>query len=109
MIDDFLLNLPASLAYDLLRALPVPFRGGRDDLLRELRAEVRRQSQALEALQALLSRLGAERVVRIEGSVSGSLIITGDGNTVSVADRGALAQQWSIVQLDDDAARERYA
>lgn len=108
MIDDFLLNLLASLAYDLLKALSARFRGERDDLLRDLRQELRHQSQALEALQALLARLGGERVVRVEGNVAGSVIITGDGNAVSVADGGTLAQRWQELQIGDAEAEDLY-
>jgi len=39
MIDDFLVNLLASLAYDLLKSLPSRFQGQQEDLLRNLRAE----------------------------------------------------------------------
>jgi hypothetical protein len=108
MIADFLLNLLASLAYDLLKALPSRFRGQWEDLLRDLRAELARQTQALEALNAVLARLGSERVVRIEGSASNSIIIPGDGNTVTVKDGGNLAWQWEALQLDDTQAREWY-
>jgi len=113
MIDDFLLNLLASLAYDLLKALPSRFQGSRDDLLRELCAELAHLNQALEALNAVLAKLGSERVVRIEGNVSGSVIVIGDGNTVTVADGGALAQRWQELQVGDaevaDLYRERIA
>jgi hypothetical protein len=108
MIDDFLVNLLASLAYDLLKSLPSRFQGSRDDLLRDLRAELARQTQALEALNAVLARLGVERVVRIEGSASNSIIITGDGNTVTVADGGALAQRWQELQVSDAEAADLY-
>jgi hypothetical protein len=108
MMADFLLNLLASFAYDLLKALPSRFQGQQEDLLRDLRTELARQTQALEALNAVLARLGVERVVRIEGSVSNSIIITGDGNAVTVADGGNLARQWEALQLDDAQARERY-
>ena len=136
MIDDFLLNLLASFAYDLLKSLPSRFQGSRDDLLRDLRAEMARRTQALEALNDVLARLGSERVVRIEGSASNSIIIpgdvnlgserkvqidgsvfnsptvAGDGNTVInmviVKDGGNLARQWETLRLDDAQARERY-
>jgi hypothetical protein len=73
VIDSFLINFLASLAYDLLKkALPSRFHGQRDDLLRDLHAELARQTQVLEALNAVLARLGSERVVRIEGSTSNS-------------------------------------
>jgi hypothetical protein len=129
MIDDFLLNLLASFAYDLLKSLPSRFQGSRDDLLRDLRAEMARRTQALEALNDVLARLGSERVVRIEGSASNSIIIpgdvnlgserkvqidgsvfnsptvAGDGNTVInmviVKDGGNLARQWETLRLDD--------
>jgi len=53
-----------SLACDLLKALPSCFRGGRDDLLRELREELRRQTQTLDVLQAVLLRLGGSQGVQ---------------------------------------------
>ena len=109
MIDSFLINFLASLAYDLLKkALPSRFHGQRDDLLRDLHAELARQTQVLEALNAVLARLGSERVVRIEGSTSNSIIITGDGNTVTVADGGALAQRWQELQVSDAEAADLY-
>lgn len=109
MLDEFLLNLLASLAYDLLKALSTRFRGERDNLLSELRTELRRQAQVLDALQAVLVRLGSERVVRIEGSVSNSVIITGNGNRVTVPDDGALAQRWQeLHQTSDIEATDLY-
>jgi len=109
VIDSFLINFLASLAYDLLKkALPSRFHGQRDDLLRDLHAELARQTQVLEALNAVLARLGSERVVRIEGSTSNSIIITGDGNTVTVADGGALAQRWQELQVSDAEAADLY-
>jgi hypothetical protein len=83
MLNDFLLNLLASFACDLLKSLPSRFRGRQEDLLRDLRAEMARQTQALEALNAVLARLGVERVVRIESSASNSIIITGDVNLIT--------------------------
>ena len=131
MIADFLLNLLASLAYDLLKSLPSHFRGRQEDLLPDLRAELARQTQALEALNSVLARLGSERVVRIEGSTSGSVIITGDvnlsergvhidgsvinsviitgdGNRAIVPDGGVLAQRWQELQVGDAEAADLY-
>lgn len=107
MIDDFLINLLASFAYDLLKALRLR-PPQQQSLERELRDELRRQSQALEALQAVLVRLGGERVVKIDGDVSGSVIITGDGNTVSLADGGLLARRWQELQVSDAEAADLY-
>jgi hypothetical protein len=61
MMADFLLNLLASLAYDLLKSLPSHFQGSRDDLLREirdLRTEISDVTHLLEALRSLLARYG---------------------------------------------------
>jgi hypothetical protein len=108
MIADFILTFLASLAYDLPKALPSRCRGGQDDLLPALRAEMARQTQALEALRVVLAHLGSELVVRIEGKVSGSVIVTGDENTMIVADGGALAQRWQEFQVGAAEAADLY-
>ncbi len=77
MFPDFLLNLLASFAYDLLTALGRRL-AGQGDLQRELSDALRQNAEASQALQAVLSRLGAPRVVLIRGDVSGSVIVLGD-------------------------------
>lgn len=112
MIDDFLINLLASIAYDLLKAL-LPRSPREEDIWRELQSELRRQSEALQALQAVLTCFGGQRVVNVGGGVNTIIIITGDGNEVTVNDRGQLAQRWQELQLSDAEAtvlyRERIA
>lgn len=99
MLPDFLTNLLASLTSDLLRAL-LP-RPPRQDEIAQLAAQV-------NDLRALLARFGAPQVVRIEGDVVHSLIVLGDGNTVTVADSGSLAQRWAAWQASPAEARAFY-
>ncbi|ABU57693.1 hypothetical protein [Roseiflexus castenholzii] len=71
MIPDFLTNLLASLVYDPLKVLrPRQHPPQPQDLERERRDELHRQTQALEALQTVLVRLSGERAVRIEVSAT---------------------------------------
>ena len=107
MLPDFLLNLLASLIYDLLKALGKRL-PGQSDLQRELSEALRRNTEALQALQSALTRLGAPRVVLIRGDVSGSIIITGDGNQITVPDKGLLAQRWQELQVSDAEASDLY-
>lgn len=107
MIDDFLINLLASIAYDLLKAL-LPHAPRQEDILHELQSELRRQTEVLQALQAVLTRFGGQRVVNVGGGVNASIIITGDGNQVIVPDKGLLAQRWQELQLGDAEAADLY-
>ncbi|MFN3763500.1 MAG: NACHT domain-containing protein, partial [Anaerolineae bacterium] len=107
MLSDFLLNLLASLTYDLLKALGkrLPREG---DLRRALSEALRQNTEALQALQAALTRLGAPRVVSIAGDVSGSVIVLGDGNRLTVSDDGALVQRWLAWAGTAEQARRAY-
>ena len=96
MISEFLLSLTASLAYDLLKALAVRSLR-REDLLRELRDEMRRQTPASQALQTVIKRHSGRKVVAIHGNVNHSVIIIGDGNQVPLADNSLLAQRWTML------------
>lgn len=107
MIDDFLINLLTSIAYDLLKAL-LSHAPRQEDILHELQSELRRQTEVLQALQAVLTRFSGQRVVNVGGGVSGSIIITGDGNQVIVPDKGLLAQRWQELQLGDAEAADLY-
>jgi hypothetical protein len=59
-----------------------------------VRADV--QTILLESLQAVLVRRGSQRAVRMEGNVSASVIITGDGDAVTLVLLAALLKigQW---------------
>ncbi len=119
MIADFLLNLLASLAYDLLKALPSRFQGSRDDLLRDLReirdlrAEIGDVTRLLEVLYSLLARHGAPTNIQIGGDLHHSVINVGNNNQIMLDDGGALAQRWQELQVGDaevaDLYRERIA
>lgn len=107
MLQDFLLNLLASAAWDLLKVLGKrPSEG--DDLRREVSDALRRHTEAIHALQAVLARFGAPRVAEIGGDVSGSVIVLGDGNRISVGDGGLLAQRWQELQVSDAEAADLY-
>ncbi len=108
MLSDFLLNLLASLAYDLLKALPSRFQGSRDDLLRELRAEIGDVTRLLEALHSLLARYGAPTNIHIGGDVHHSILNIGNNNQIRLDDGGDLAERWQVLSLDDAAAEQRY-
>jgi hypothetical protein len=82
MLTDFLLNLLASFAYDLLKSLPSHFQGQREDRLRDLRTQISHQTQLLEALHSLLARYGAPINIQIGGDVQHSVINFGDGNQI---------------------------
>lgn len=107
MLQEFLFNLLASLAYDLLKALGER-QPKQDDLRRELDDALRQNTEALQALQAVLARFSAPRVVHIGGDVSGSIIILGNGNRISVGDHGLLAQRWQELQASDAEAADLY-
>ncbi len=66
-----------------------------------------RANTAADLLERIERALG-QRPVAIYGDVSGSSIITGDGNQVSVADSGRLAQQWHDLQISDAEAEAAY-
>lgn len=109
MLPDFLLNLLASLTYDLLKALLPQHR---DDELNALAAQLAAQLAELrgqtQSLPSLLARFGAPQVVRIAGDVAHSVIVLGDGNTVTVTDGGSLAQRWTAWQGSPAEARALY-
>jgi len=111
MIDDFLLNLLASLAYDLLKALPSRFQGQRDDLLcelRDLRADIGHQTRLLEALYSFLARYGAPTNIQIGGDVQNTVINLGNNNQIILKDGGNLAQRWQELQVGDAEAADLY-
>ncbi len=111
MLRDFLLNLLASLAYDLLKSLPSRFQGSRDDLLRDLRdlrADIGDVTRILEALYSLLARYGAPTNIQINGDLHHSVINVGNNNQITLDDGGDLAERWQALTLDDAAAEQRY-
>ncbi len=55
---------------------------------------------------AVLTRLGAPRVVLIRGDVSGSVIVLGDGNRVTVPNGGRLASRWQELQVGNPEAAD---
>ncbi|MCX7607659.1 MAG: hypothetical protein N2049_00375 [Anaerolineales bacterium] len=107
MLEDFLLNLLASFAYDVLKAL-LPHPPSREAVLEELKNELRRQSEAFQAFQTVLTRFGAQAVVKVDGDVSGSVILLGNNNQVTVQDGGRLARGWLAWKGDPVEARRTY-
>lgn len=90
--------LPSLLSDLLQHLLPRP---PRQDEIAQLAAQI-------HDLRDLLSRFGAPQVIRIEGDVSHSVIVLGDGNTVKVDDDGSLAQRWAAWQGSPAEARALY-
>lgn len=62
----------------------------------------------LADLREQIERALGQRAVSITGGVSGSIIITGDGNQVVIADGGSLAQRWQELQMGDAEAADLY-
>lgn len=111
MMADFLLNLLASFAYDLLKSLPSRFQGSRDDLLREirdLRTEISDVTRLLESLHSLLARYGAPINIQIGGDAERTIINIGNNNQITLNDGGDLAERWQVIRLDDSAVEQRY-
>jgi hypothetical protein len=108
MLTDFLLNLLASLAYDLLKSIPSRFQGQREDLLRDLRTQIGHQTQLLEALHSLLARYGAPINIQIGGDAERTIINIGNNNQITLNDGGDLAERWQVITLDDSAVEQRY-
>ncbi len=67
-----------------------------------------RESNTAADLLERIERVLGQYPTAIYGDVSGSIIITGDGNQVSVADGGRLAQQWRDLQMSDAEAEAAY-
>ncbi|MEZ0395927.1 MAG: hypothetical protein ABWK53_05820 [Anaerolineales bacterium] len=106
-MDSLLLNLLASALWDLLKALGKPF-ARREDALAALQTELQQTRDALQALQSALLQWGGVRLLQVQGSISGSIVILGDGNTVTLDDGGRLAQHWVTATGDSEAARRLY-
>jgi hypothetical protein len=84
MLPDFL-NLLASLTYDLLKSLlPAAPR----------QEEIAALTREIHDLHDLLARFGAPTVLRVEGDVTHSVIVLGDGNRLTLADDGSLSRRW---------------
>jgi hypothetical protein len=78
-----------------------------DELTQKIQ-ELLRSVSALAELRQQLERLVGQRVVSVQGNVSGSVIVIGDSNQITLGDGGQLADLWRDLQLDDQAAAERY-
>src|SRR3990170_1718675 len=63
---------------------------------------------SLRALEESLQRLIGQTVLRIEGDMTGSIIVVDDGNHLTLNDGGRLARRWSVLQLDEAEVQARY-
>lgn len=78
-----------------------------DELARQLEQIARNVSTFADKLE-LIERVLGQRIVAIGGDVSSSIIITGDGNRVTIADDGHLAQDWHDLRMTDAEAEVVY-